>query len=60
MTKIVKIPFSYKVMKPHKQNHISEEEEVQPEEKLPAYQKDVWLAPIVPFLQSEHFLNASN
>ena len=60
MTKIVKVPFSYQVMKPHKQNHISEEEEVQPEEKLPAYQKDVWLAPIVPFLQSEHFLNASN
>ena len=59
MTKIVKVPFSYQVMKPHKQNHISEEEEVQPEEKLPAYQKDVWLAPIVPFLQSEHFLNAT-
>ena len=47
-------------LKPHNQNYIrEEEEEVQPEEKLPAYQKDVWLAPIVPFLQSEHFLNAT-
>ena len=35
--------------KPHNQNYIREEEEVQPEEKLPAYQKDVWLAPIVRF-----------
>ena len=29
-------------LKPHNQNYIrEEEEEVQPEEKLPAYQKDV-------------------
>ena len=41
MKKNVKVPFPYKIMKPHKRNHISEEEEVQPEEKLPAYQKDV-------------------
>ena len=27
--------------KHHNQNYIREEEEVQPEEKLPAYQKDV-------------------